>query len=79
VVHRQGGIEAASNEGLTISVPKQVKPTFNVPTTPETLASLTMTNVNRVETHYARQHLSTRDILCVRVAHFDPAAIEQAP
>ena len=78
-LRRQGGIEAVSRDSLTVSVPKKVKTNFTVPSTPEKLASISTTGLNRVETHYVRQHFATRDILCVHVVNFDASAFEPAP
>ncbi len=79
-VRRQGGIEAVTDDELTISMPKKVKVAFAIPTTPESLASMPNNiGVNRYETHYVREQLAHRDILCVRVANFDAATFGRAP
>lgn len=78
-LRRQGGIEAVSGDSLTVSVPKKVKTNFAVPSTPEKLASISTTNLNRVETHYVRHHFATREILCVHVVNFDISSFESAP
>jgi len=77
VARREGGMEAVTDDELTISMPKRVKVATAIPTTVAGLASMASSiNIKGYETHYIRERLACHDILCVRVANFDPAALK---
>jgi hypothetical protein len=75
IVRREGGMEALSDQAVTIAVPRKVTvenglTAFGLPffgTVPE--------GKSRVETRYSREQHARGDILCIHLANFEAAAL----
>jgi hypothetical protein len=74
VARHSGGMEALSDDKLTLSVSKQVSVDVRVPPIGLPFAMDTF-GKKRIEKHYAREQLPLGDILCIHVPDYDPAAL----
>jgi hypothetical protein len=76
VVRREGGLEAMSEQSLTLAVPRKV--TVDAPSPVFALAALFTPDAfgrKKVENRYTREQHARGDILCIRVANFDPSLL----
>ena len=76
VVWREGGLEAMTEQSLTLAVPRKV--TVDMPSPVFAMAALFTADAfgkKKVENRYTREQHARGDILCIHVANFDPSIL----